>query len=70
MAIMSHKKPIEVRMPICDSMKKGEVYICEECGFEIKVVEECKECKLTEDTSSCCIEGCTFSCCGEELTKK
>ena len=54
----------------CATMKKGEIYMCKECGFEIKVVQECKECKETKGASSCCVEGCTFSCCGEDIKKK
>ncbi|MGD0819680.1 MAG: hypothetical protein ABSA71_02945 [Desulfomonilia bacterium] len=52
-------------------MKKNEIYMCKECGLEIKIVQECKECKEPGGSSaSCCVNGCTFSCCGEELKKK
>ena len=47
-------------------MKLGEVYVCEECGLELQVVKECKECG--EDAAECtCVEHCDFSCCGEEM---
>ncbi len=47
----------------CHDMKKGQVYACEECGLEIKIVNECSEC--CGDDGEC---GCSFHCCGEELT--
>jgi hypothetical protein len=50
-------------------MKLGQVYVCEECGLELKVVKECRECG--EDAADCdCAEPCTFSCCGEALKLK
>ncbi len=53
----------------CHDMKLGQVYVCEECGLELKVVKECRECG--EDAADCdCAEPCTFSCCGEELKLK
>ena len=56
-------------MPSCHDMKLGQVYVCEECGLELQVVQECDECG--EDASECsCVEHCTFSCCGEELKLK
>ena len=29
-------------MPSCHQMKLGQVYVCEECGLELKVVKACK----------------------------
>lgn len=56
-------------MPSCHDMKLGEVYVCEECGLELKVVKECDECG--EDADSCeCTEHCSFECCGEEMKLK
>jgi len=51
----------------CDDMKKGETYFCKECGLEIKIVKECKDCS---EGACSCDTGCTFVCCGKELTKK
>ena len=56
-------------MPSCHDMELGQVYVCEECGLELEVVNECVECG--EDEASCaCEEHCVFSCCGEELKLK
>ena len=48
----------------CHDMKKGQVYRCESCGFEMKITNSCKEC--CED-GSC---GCSFQCCGKDLKLK
>ena len=47
-------------MPSCHQMKLGQVYVCEDCGLELKVVKEC-ECTLAD---------CEFKCCGEEMKLK
>ena len=47
----------------CSQMKLGQVYTCEDCGLELKVV---KECDCTEDSCSCD----DASCCGDELKLK
>ena len=53
----------------CGSMKKGEVYACKDCGFEIEVVKEC-DC----DADEVCQPGhdhcCEFECCGKPMEKK
>jgi hypothetical protein len=50
-------------------MKLGQVYVCETCGLELKVVKECEDCG--EDVEACeCSEHCTFSCCGGEMQLK
>jgi len=51
----------------CSSMKKGDVYVCKECGLEIEVKKECKDDKCSEGS---CGSDCTFTCCGKELKKK
>jgi hypothetical protein len=56
-------------MPNCHEMKMGQIYYCEECGLELKVVGQCKECG-TDATEFECSEHCTFSCCGAELKLK
>ena len=49
----------------CHDMKKGQVYYCPDCGLEIKIVNECKQCCGDEDNC-----GCSFSCCGSDLKLK
>lgn len=51
----------------CYDMKKGEIYICESCGLELQVLEECDQsCKIGE---ACC-EDPSFQCCGKPLALK
>lgn len=45
----------------CSEMKRGQIYVCGDCGLELKVV---KECDCSED--SCTEPGCS----GEGLTLK
>ncbi len=53
----------------CHDMKKGQIYSCPECGLELQVVAECKECGTP--TAECgCNEPCTFQCCGTALVLK
>ncbi len=52
----------------CDEMKVGQVYMCEECGLELRVVKECTECATEAECS--CVEECEFECCGEPLKLK
>jgi len=52
----------------CHEMKMNQVYVCEDCGLELKVVKECEECKPEAPTAACgCAEGCSFECCGEPM---
>jgi hypothetical protein len=46
-------------------MKKGQVYMCETCGLELEILNECTEC--CNDEGQC---GCSFTCCGEDLQLK
>lgn len=55
-------------MTDCHKMKKGQIYICEGCGVELKVVKECHECGTPSEECEC--EPCTFVCCGNELKLK
>ncbi len=57
-----------IYMPDCHEMKEGQKYMCEHCGFEMKVVNECDVCCEDEEENSCA--PCEFVCCGEELTLK
>jgi len=53
----------------CHDMKEGEIYACESCGLELKVVKACNE--SHEDECGCSgHEPCEFSCCGSTLKKK
>jgi predicted nucleic acid-binding Zn ribbon protein len=47
-------------------MKLGQVYACEECGLELKVVKECKEFGKPDEECSCEVHG-GFECCGGPL---
>ena len=49
-------------MASCTEMKVGEVYVCKDCGLELKVVKECQE------PSKC--TPCNFICCNEAMVKK
>ncbi|MBD3236236.1 MAG: hypothetical protein GF330_06010 [Candidatus Eisenbacteria bacterium] len=60
-------------MPNCHEMRQDEVYVCPDCGLELKVVKECRdagkpasECGCHDDNQN----ACTMSCCGKELVKK
>ena len=56
----------------CSEMKKGEVYMCQECGLELQVVKECTDTGTPEEKHACTPGSgtCTFSCCGKDLVKK
>ena len=58
-----------VKMPSCNEMKMNEVYVCESCGLELKVVKECSECGTpSQSEESCgCAQGCSFDCCGNPM---
>jgi hypothetical protein len=51
----------------CSEMKKGQIYGCEDCGLELQVIQECKDCG---PEGSCAVSECTFKCCGQELKLK
>ena len=59
-------------MPGCHEMRLHQVWRCEECGLELRVVNECENADLTEEQCACHYENgpCCFSCCGEELILK
>jgi hypothetical protein len=56
-------------MTSCSQMKMDQVYYCEDCGLELKVVKECDECGTeTSSSTTCgCTEQCSFECCGEPM---
>jgi len=61
-----------VKMTSCHEMKEGEIYVCESCGLELKVVRECSDAGTSADDCGCHDkhDPCTFSCCGGSLKKK
>jgi hypothetical protein len=59
---------MEVRMIHCHEMKKGQVYACEDCGLELQVIKECKECGTSAE--SCEHVECRFVCCDKFLRLK
>jgi len=52
-------------MASCHEMKLGQVYVCEECGLELKVVKECTD-HESEEACACEMES-GFQCCGGPL---
>jgi predicted nucleic acid-binding Zn ribbon protein len=59
-------------MPSCHDMRKGDVYVCEECGLELEVIKECKDAGTPAEDCGChpSADPCTFSCCGMEMVKQ
>jgi len=59
-------------MPSCHEMREGEVYVCKDCGLEIKVVKECRDAGGSSTKCSCdqSESPCSFSCCGADMVKK
>lgn len=55
-------------MPDCHEMKKGQIYMCKDCGLELQVVAECKDCGTPAEACGC--GPCTFVCCDEPLELK
>jgi hypothetical protein len=59
-------------MTTCHDMKKGDIFVCTDCGLELEVIKECKEAGTPAEDCACHVEGnpCTFSCCGQDLVKR
>ena len=59
-------------MPNCHEMKKGEIYVCESCGLELQVINECDEVGTPAEECGChpSDEIPDFMCCGKSLVKK
>jgi hypothetical protein len=55
-------------MPHSHEMKQGQVYYCEGCGLELKVVKECKDCGT--DAKECACGECSFVCCDKPMQLK
>lgn len=62
------KQRKETRMAGCYEMKKGDIYVCEDCGLEIQIIKECTDCD--PNTATCGCEDCSFVCCDKEMVKK
>ncbi len=56
-------------MASCHEMKMGQVYVCPDCGVELKVVKECAECGTEASACSCEVD-CNLECCGKPLPLK
>jgi hypothetical protein len=54
-----------MEMANCGEMKKGDVYVCKNCGLELQVVTKC-------DCGPGSAHSCTvpLKCCGEDMKKK
>ena len=52
-------------MSSCSEMKAGEVYVCEDCNLEIKVIRSCAD---SEEGACACAE--SLVCCGGPLVLK
>lgn len=48
----------------CGELKEGEIFVCDDCGLELKVT---KPCDCAEE-GACTEQG--FVCCGESMKKK
>jgi hypothetical protein len=55
-------------MARCDEMREGEVWVCEKCGLEIEIVEECVHEDGEEAAETCRVD--EFMCCGEPMSLK
>ena len=51
-------------MTSCSEMKKGQIYVCPDCGVELQVIKECS------DTDHCGPAQCKLVCCDEEMQLK
>jgi hypothetical protein len=54
-------------MSCCTELKLNQVWVCETCGLEIKIVKEC-DC-LTEGAEACKPSAC-LTCCEKPLKMK
>ncbi len=59
----------EFIMLSCGEMKKGEIYKCQDCGFEIEVIKEC-DCDHEEPCQDNQEKCCDFTCCGKPMVRK
>lgn len=59
----------------CHDMQMGEIYVCEGCGLELKVVAECRNSHKSSEECSCHDQHdehdeCSICCCGKPMVKK
>jgi hypothetical protein len=52
-------------MANCSEMKKGDVFVCDSCGLELKVTKGCT-CDI-DDEDAC---SAPLQCCGEDMVEK
>jgi hypothetical protein len=64
-SILNLNNEKEIKMANCSEMKEGEVFICEKCGLELRVVTPCS-CDIN-GTGKCTVP---LQCCGQEMIKK
>lgn len=55
-------------MASCHEMKLNDVYVCESCGLELKVVHQCKNFGIDEEKHD--HKTCNFVCCEKEMKVK
>jgi len=55
----------------CHDMKEGEIYVCENCGLELKLVKECKNSHVSKEECVCHSEKGNYKMmsCGKCLKK-
>lgn len=50
---MAEEKACDITEATCSNMKEGEIYFCEDCGFEVQVLKECSECCCSTELICC-----------------
>jgi hypothetical protein len=56
-------------MSCCADMKMDQVWVCESCGLEIKIVKKCT-CSHDESGADACGLTACLTCCGKPLKLK
>ncbi len=51
-------------MATCKDLKKGDVFVCEECGVELQVIKECQNNDKSSDILWLSFTDCCAFCCG------
>lgn len=58
-------------MVCCHDLKKGEVYVCDDCGIQLEVKKECSEHREHHEGECCDKAGqCILTCGDKELVIK
>lgn len=55
-------------MASCHEMKKGDTYVCNDCGIELQVTKQCKNFGISEEAHD--HDTCNFICCEKEMVAK